>query len=133
MQTKKQNKVIIFNSNIINFLMNIKKIGKRFLKSRSPSYFADRIKHPILIIHSSDNSKIKQFESNQFIATLKRKKIPFMYIIYPDEKNGIYKHQNILSMAGFIEKFLHKCLNGKVEPYTKEQYKSSANIIEMEF
>lgn len=41
------------------------------------------------------------------------------------------KSQNMLSMTGFVEEFLHQCLGGEVEPYTKGQYNSSAKIIEM--
>lgn len=38
------------------------------------------------------------------------------------------KPQNYLSMAGFVEEFLHNCLHGDLEPYTLGQYKSSAIV-----
>lgn len=103
------------------------------MKSRSPLYFSDRVKKPLLIIHGSNDPRVKQAESDQFIKALKRNKIPVTYIIYPDEGHGMRKPQNMLAMAGFVEEFLHQCLDGKVEPFTLGQYQSSAKIIETTF
>jgi len=35
--------------------------GRRFLKSRSPLYFANRVKNPLLIIHGSNDPRVKVY------------------------------------------------------------------------
>lgn len=102
--------------------------GKKFLKSRSPLYFANRVKNPLLIIHGSNDPRVKQAESDQFVSALKRKNIPVTYVVYPDEGHGMQKPQNMLSMTGFVEEFLHECLHGEVEPFKIGQYNSSAVV-----
>jgi dipeptidyl aminopeptidase/acylaminoacyl peptidase len=40
--------------------------GRRFLKSRSPLFFANRVKNPLLIIHGANDPRVKQAESGFF-------------------------------------------------------------------
>jgi len=103
--------------------------GRRFLKSRSPLYFANRVKNPLLIIHGSNDPRVKQAESDQFVAALKKNRIPVTYVVYPDEGHGMRKPHNMLAMAGLVEEFLHQCLHGDVEPFTLGMYNSTAVIM----
>lgn len=102
--------------------------GRRFLKNRSPLYFADRVSKPLLIIHGSNDPRVKQTESDQFVKKLKYNNIPVKYVVFPDEGHGMEKPQNMLAMAGFIEEFLHQCLHGNYEKFTLGQYNSSAIV-----
>ncbi|KAL3100240.1 hypothetical protein niasHT_026157 [Heterodera trifolii] len=103
--------------------------GRRFLKSRSPLYFANRVKNPLLIVHGANDPRVKQAESDQFVAALKRNHIPVTYILFPDEGHGPRKPHNTLAMAGFIEEFLHQCLHGDIEPFNLGQYNSTAMVM----
>ena len=47
----------------IIFFDKIVALGRRFLKSRSPLYFASRVKNPLLIIHGANDPRVKQSES----------------------------------------------------------------------
>lgn len=102
--------------------------GKKFLRSRSPFYSADKIRKPLLVIHGANDSRVKRNESDQIVKELRRKGIPVTYIIFPDEGHEITKSANKLAMAGFIEDFLHQCLGGQLEPFRHGQYNSSAVI-----
>ncbi|KAI1707818.1 prolyl oligopeptidase family domain-containing protein [Ditylenchus destructor] len=104
--------------------------GKKFLKSRSPLYFANRVKNPLIIIHGSNDPRVKQAESDQFVSALKKNGIPVTYVVYPDEGHGMRKPHNMLAMSGFIEEFLHQCLGGDVEPFSLGQYNSTAVVKE---
>uniref|UniRef100_A0A915DQD3 Prolyl endopeptidase n=1 Tax=Ditylenchus dipsaci TaxID=166011 RepID=A0A915DQD3_9BILA len=105
------------------------KHGRKYLKSRSPLYFANRVKNPLIIIHGSNDPRVKQSESDQFVGALKKNGIPVTYVVYPDEGHGMRKPHNMLAMAGLVEEFLHQCLHGDVEPFTLGQYNSTAVLM----
>ena len=102
--------------------------GKESLKSRSPLFFADRVKKPLLIIHGANDPRVKQAEADQFVDALKNNSIPVTYVLYPDEGHGMRKPENNLAMTGLVEQFLHKCLKGELEPFKLGQYNSSAIV-----
>jgi dipeptidyl aminopeptidase/acylaminoacyl peptidase len=87
-----------------------------FLKSRSPLFFVDRIKAPILIAHGANDPRVKQAESEQIVDAMKRKGIPYEYMLFPDEGHGFAKPENRLRFYAAAERFLAKHLGGRVEP-----------------
>uniref|UniRef100_A0A7E4WBH5 Prolyl endopeptidase n=1 Tax=Panagrellus redivivus TaxID=6233 RepID=A0A7E4WBH5_PANRE len=103
--------------------------GRESLKSRSPLFFSDRVKKPLLVIHGANDPRVKQAEADQFVDSLKNISIPVTYILYPDEGHGMRKPENNLAMTGFVEEFLHKCLGGELEPFHLGQYNSSALVM----
>ncbi|VDM61957.1 unnamed protein product [Angiostrongylus costaricensis] len=102
--------------------------GRQSLAARSPLFFADRVKKPLIILQGANDPRVKQQESDQFVEALKKNNIPVSYILYPDEGHGFRKVSNRLAMCGFIEKFLHSCLGGRYEPYQQGQYNSTAIV-----
>uniref|UniRef100_A0A8L8JTC0 Peptidase_S9 domain-containing protein n=1 Tax=Heligmosomoides polygyrus TaxID=6339 RepID=A0A8L8JTC0_HELPZ len=100
--------------------------GRQSLTARSPLFYADRVTKPLLIIQGANDPRVKQQESDQFVAALQKNNIPVSYILYPDEGHGCRKAKNRLAQYGFIEKFLHTCLGGRMEPFHQGQYNSSA-------
>ncbi|VDL71614.1 unnamed protein product [Nippostrongylus brasiliensis] len=100
--------------------------GRQSLTARSPLFFANRVKKPLLIIQGANDPRVKQQESDQFVAALQKNHIPVSYVLYPDEGHGCRKAKNQLAQHGFIEKFLHSCLGGQYENYQQGQYNSSA-------
>ncbi|EPB67823.1 peptidase, S9A/B/C family, catalytic domain protein [Ancylostoma ceylanicum] len=102
--------------------------GRQSLTARSPLFFAERVTKPVMILQGANDPRVKQKESDQFVAALQKKFIPVSYILYPDEGHGFRKANNRLAQCGFIEKFLHSCLGGEYEPYQHGQYNSSAIV-----
>ncbi|ETN75960.1 peptidase, S9A/B/C family, catalytic domain protein [Necator americanus] len=100
--------------------------GRQSLTARSPLFFAERVTKPLMILQGANDPRVKQQESDQFVAALRKKNIPVSYILYPDEGHGFRKANNRLAQCGFIEKFLHSCLGGEYEPFEQGQYNSSA-------
>ncbi|XGW14448.1 hypothetical protein V3C99_000618 [Haemonchus contortus] len=103
--------------------------GRQSLTARSPLHFADRVKKPLMILQGANDPRVKQQESDQFVAALKKNNIPVSYVLYPDEGHGFRKANNRLAQCGFIEKFLHMCLGGRYEPYQQGQHNSSAILM----
>ncbi len=87
-----------------------------FLRSRSPLFFVDRIKAPILIAHGANDPRVKQAESEQIVAAMKRKGVPYEYLLFPDEGHGFAKPENRLTFYAVAERFLAAHLGGRVEP-----------------
>lgn len=104
--------------------------GKQSLISRSPLFFADRVKKPIMIIQGANDPRVKQRESDQFVEALKKNSIPVTYVLYPDEGHGVSKANNRLAQSGYIEHFLNGCLGGDQEDFLPGQYNSSALVKE---
>jgi dipeptidyl aminopeptidase/acylaminoacyl peptidase len=86
-----------------------------FLKSRSPLFLVDRIKAPILIAHGANDPRVKQAESEQIVDAMKRKGIPYEYVLFADEGHGFAKPENRLRFYAAAERFLARHLGGRAE------------------
>jgi dipeptidyl aminopeptidase/acylaminoacyl peptidase len=86
-----------------------------FLKSRSPLFKAHKIRIPILIAQGANDPRVKQEESEQIVAALKKAGIEHEYIVFPDEGHGFRKPKNRLKFYAAAEKFLAKHLGGRCE------------------
>jgi dipeptidyl aminopeptidase/acylaminoacyl peptidase len=78
----------------------------------------DRIKAPILIAHGANDPRVKQAESEQIVDAMKRKGIPYEYVLFADEGHGFAKPENRLRFYAAAERFLARHLGGRAEPET---------------
>jgi len=90
--------------------------GKKLLNERSPLHFAERIKRPLLIGQGANDPRVKQAESDQIVRAMRDKKIPFTYVVFPDEGHGFARPANNLSFYAVAEAFLAKHLGGRYQP-----------------
>lgn len=90
--------------------------GRKFLASRSPLTFADRIVRPLLIGQGGNDVRVPAKESEQIVAAMHQHKIPVTYVYYKDEGHGFGRVENRRSWAAVVEAFLAQHLHGKVEP-----------------
>ncbi|MCC7145348.1 MAG: S9 family peptidase [Phycisphaeraceae bacterium] len=86
------------------------------LKSRSPLFFADRIKRPLLIGQGANDPRVKQAESDQIVAAMRKASLPVEYVIYADEGHTLARPPNRLHFYALAEKFLATHLGGRCEP-----------------
>jgi dipeptidyl aminopeptidase/acylaminoacyl peptidase len=90
---------------------------EEFLKSRSPLFKADRIKVPLLIAQGANDPRVKQAESEQIVAAMRKANKPVEYMLFPDEGHGFARPENRLKFIAAAESFLAKYLSGgRVEP-----------------
>ena len=92
-----------------------------FLKSRSPLFKADQIKAPLLIGQGANDPRVKQAESDQIVAAMRRNGKPVEYIVFPDEGHGFARPENRLVFYAAVEPFLAKYLGGRVEPPAEKE------------
>ena len=90
-----------------------------FLRSRSPFFFADRIRKPLLIAQGANDPRVKQNESDQIVGAMRAAGIPVEYLIYADEGHGFARPENRLHFYACAEAFLAHQLNGRHEPATE--------------
>jgi dipeptidyl aminopeptidase/acylaminoacyl peptidase len=88
---------------------------EEFLKSRSPLFFVDRIKIPLLIAQGANDPRVKQAEAEQIVAAMQSKGIDYEYMLFPDEGHGFAKPENRLKFYATAEKFLATHLGGRYE------------------
>jgi dipeptidyl aminopeptidase/acylaminoacyl peptidase len=86
-----------------------------FLKSRSPLFYVDRVKIPMLIAQGANDPRVKQAESEQFVAAMKDKGIDHEYLLFEDEGHGFARPENRLKFYAAAERFLAKHLGGRAE------------------
>jgi dipeptidyl aminopeptidase/acylaminoacyl peptidase len=87
-----------------------------FLKERSPLFFVDRIKAPLLIGQGKNDPRVKQAESDQIYEAMRKAGRDVQYVIYQDEGHGFARPENRLHFYAMAEAFLGKHLGGRVEP-----------------
>jgi dipeptidyl aminopeptidase/acylaminoacyl peptidase len=88
-----------------------------FLKVRSPLFRADRIKIPLLIAQGKKDPRVRQAETEQIVAAVKKAGKPVEYMLFPDEEHGFSRPENRLKFFAAVEAFLARHLGGgRVEP-----------------
>jgi dipeptidyl aminopeptidase/acylaminoacyl peptidase len=88
---------------------------KDFLRSRSPLFFVDRIRIPMLIAQGANDPRVKQAESEQIVAAMKEKGIDHEYLLFEDEGHGFARPENRLKFYAAAERFLARHLGGRAE------------------
>jgi dipeptidyl aminopeptidase/acylaminoacyl peptidase len=104
--------------------------GREFLDSRSPLTFVDKIKRPLLIGQGANDPRVKQAEADQIVKAMQEKKLPLVYVLYPDEGHGFARPANRLSFNAVAEQFLAKHLGGAAEPIGEDFEGSSIRVPE---
>ena len=84
--------------------------------SRSPLSRVDEIRIPLLIAQGANDPRVKQIESEQIVAAMREKGIPYEYMLFDDEGHGFAKPENRLKFYAAAERFLAAHLGGRCEP-----------------
>jgi dienelactone hydrolase len=104
--------------------------GRKLLEERSPLTFVERISRPLLIAQGANDPRVKQAESDQIVAAMKKKQLPVTYVLYPDEGHGFARPQNRLAFYAIGEGFLAKCLGGRYEAIGNDFDGSSLQVLD---
>ena len=105
-----------------------KRVGKveteaAFLNSRSPLFKADKISVPLMIAQGANDPRVKQAESDQIVAAMRKNNKPVEYLVFPDEGHGFARPENRLKFYAAAEPFLAKHLAGRSQaPSEKEKW-----------
>jgi dipeptidyl aminopeptidase/acylaminoacyl peptidase len=86
------------------------------LWERSPLSRVDQVAIPLLIAQGANDPRVKQAESEQFVAALRERGIPHEYLLFGDEGHGFVKPETRLRFSAAVERFLADHLGGRVQP-----------------
>jgi dipeptidyl aminopeptidase/acylaminoacyl peptidase len=71
------------------------KEGLKALIENSPITRAKDINKPLIIFQGKNDPRVNKGESDQIVAALKEKKLPVVYVLYPDEGHGFHRGQTL--------------------------------------
>jgi dienelactone hydrolase len=94
--------------------------GKKLLNDHSPLNFVEKIERPLLIGQGAMDPRVKKSESEQIVAAMQAKNIPFTYVLFPDEGHGFARAENSLAFYAVAEAFLAIHLGGRHEPFDND-------------
>lgn len=83
---------------------------RALLESWSPLFHADRIEHPLLIVHGARDPRVPKAESDALVAELSRRGVEHEYLVFDDEGHGINRAENRLTFYERAERFLARHL-----------------------
>lgn len=89
---------------------------RKAMERVSPLFHADKITKPLFIAQGAQDPRVKQAESDQIVAAMKKHHIPVMYALYADEGHGFARPENRISHYALTEEFLAHILGGRFEP-----------------
>ena len=90
--------------------------GIKFLESRSPLNYVDKIKKPLLIGQGANDPRVKKAEADQIAKAMTEKKIPVTYVRFHDEGHGFARPENRFAFYAVTEAFLAENLGGRYQP-----------------
>jgi len=91
-------------------------LEQEFLRSRSPLFFADKVRAPLLIAHGANDPRVKQAESDGMVAEIRKNNGKVEFLVFPDEGHELLKPRNRLRFYAAAEEFLAEHLGGRIEP-----------------
>ena len=83
------------------------------MKARSPLYYADRIKIPLLIAQGENDVRVPKSESDQMVAALKKAGVPVTYLLFPDTGHGFNSMEARNQFYSAMESFFARHLGGR--------------------
>jgi dipeptidyl aminopeptidase/acylaminoacyl peptidase len=92
-----------------------------FLAAQSPLSRAADIRVPLLIGQGANDPRVRQAESDQIVAAMRRNGIPVTYAVFEDEGHGFANPANSLRFFAAAETFLGEALGGRVQPPKAEE------------
>jgi dipeptidyl aminopeptidase/acylaminoacyl peptidase len=102
--------------------------GAKFLESRSPLSFVDKITRPLLIGQGANDPRVKEAEADQIVKAMNQKHIPVTYVLYSDEGHGFARPPNNMSFNAVTEAFLAEHLGGRVQPVGNDFHGSTIAV-----
>jgi dipeptidyl aminopeptidase/acylaminoacyl peptidase len=119
-------------SNLITFMQSVPKYWKNWMpywykyvgdpddpedqgrmKVKSPLFHVDQIKRPLLIVQGANDARVKQQESDQIVAAMRKANKEVEYILFENEGHSIRNWQNRLIFYRKLEDFLAEHLGGR--------------------
>jgi dipeptidyl aminopeptidase/acylaminoacyl peptidase len=87
------------------------KKDKTLLASESPLQHSDQIKTPLFIAQGAQDPRVNKAESDQMVASLKKRGVDVEYMVKENEGHGFHNEENRFDFYQAMEKFLDRHLH----------------------
>jgi dipeptidyl aminopeptidase/acylaminoacyl peptidase len=84
---------------------------KALMAEESPVLHSDKIKTPLFIAQGAQDPRVNKAESDQMVASLKKRGVEVEYMVKDNEGHGFHNEENRFDFYGAMEKFLDKHLH----------------------
>jgi dipeptidyl aminopeptidase/acylaminoacyl peptidase len=68
-------------------------------RARSPIHFADRLSCPVILFQGMEDKVVPPNQAETFVDALRAKKLPYAYVLFPNEGHGFRQAPNIQRAA----------------------------------
>ena len=100
--------------------------GKALLTQASPLTHASKITKPLLIAQGKNDPRVKEAESEQIVAAMKKANLPVTYVLFPDEGHGFARPENMIAFTAVSEAFLSAHLGGTYLPLAPHELEATS-------
>ena len=69
--------------------------GVETLRARSPIHFMERISRPVIVLQGEDDMVVPMAQAEDLVASLRERRVPHAYLLFPGEGHGFRQAQNI--------------------------------------
>jgi dipeptidyl aminopeptidase/acylaminoacyl peptidase len=69
--------------------------GMELYRQRSPVYFADRLRRPLIVFQGADDKVVPRAQADEIVAALRDRRIPHAYLCFEGEGHGFRQAHNI--------------------------------------
>ena len=86
------------------------------LYNKSPLFFANQIKKPLMVLQGANDPRVLKVESDEIVEAVKKNNVPVEYVVFDDEGHGFVKKENQIEGYSAILNFLNKHLKAEPAP-----------------
>ena len=83
------------------------------LRARSPITMVDKIRTPLLVAQGANDVRVVRAESDNIVASLRKRGVPVTYLVADDEGHGFENPENQIMLFRAIERHLAEHLGGR--------------------
>lgn len=80
----------------------------KYQHDRSPLYFIDHMKKPLLVVQGDKDARVKKDQSDRIVQGLKQRGVPVHYLVLENEGHGFTKTENNLKAWALTDRFLDR-------------------------
>lgn len=84
-----------------------------YQRARSPLYFAERIRRPLLIIQGENDPRVHKDQSDRLVKAVRRRGVPVEYVVIRGEGHGFSKTENQVRALEATDRFLERYVAGR--------------------
>jgi dipeptidyl aminopeptidase/acylaminoacyl peptidase len=88
-----------FESRYLDRLVGPYPQDEAIYRQRSPIHFADQLSCPVIMFQGSEDKVVPPNQAETFVAALSARKLPYAYVVFPNEGHGFRQGPNIQRAA----------------------------------